>query len=33
MLRSMVINGFWGLGVGIILPLLMPRSLMARAHS
>jgi hypothetical protein len=33
MLRSVVINGFWGLGVGIILPLLMPRSLMARAHS
>ncbi len=33
MLRSVVINGFWGLGVGIILPMLMPRSLLARAHS
>jgi len=32
MLRSIVINGFWGLGVGIVLPLLMPRSLV-RAHS
>jgi hypothetical protein len=32
MLRSIVINGFWGLGVGLILPLLMPRSLVrARA--
>ena len=30
-LRSIVINGFWGLGVGLILPLLMPRSLV-RAH-
>jgi hypothetical protein len=32
MLRSIVINGFWGLGVGLILPLLMPRSLV-RAHT
>jgi hypothetical protein len=32
MLRSVLINGFWGLGVGLILPLLMPRSL-ARAHT
>lgn len=31
MLRSVVTNGFWGLGVGLILPLLMPRSLV-RAH-
>ena len=31
MLRSVVINGFWGLGVGLILPLLMPRSLV-RVH-
>jgi hypothetical protein len=31
-LRSLVINGFWGLGVGLILPLLMPRSLV-RAHT
>jgi len=31
MLRSVVINGFWGLGVGVILPLLMPRSLV-RVH-
>jgi tetrahydromethanopterin S-methyltransferase subunit C len=30
-LRSLVINGFWGIGVGLILPLLMPRSLV-RAH-
>ena len=27
----LLINGFWGLGVGLILPLLMPRSLV-RAH-
>jgi hypothetical protein len=26
-----VINCFWGLGVGVILPLLMPRSLL-RVH-
>ena len=31
MLRSVVVNGFWGLGVSIILPLLMPRALV-RAH-
>jgi hypothetical protein len=31
-LRSLLINGFWGLGVGVILPLLMPRSLV-RAHT
>jgi hypothetical protein len=31
MLRSIAINGFWGLGVGVILPLLMPRSLV-RVH-
>ena len=31
-LRSLVINGFWGLGVGIILPLLMPRSLVRVQH-
>jgi hypothetical protein len=31
MLRSIAINGFWGLGVGLILPLLMPRSLV-RVH-
>jgi len=30
--RSLLINGFFGLGVGLILPLLMPRSLL-RAHS
>jgi hypothetical protein len=30
-LRSLVINGFWGIGVGVILPLLMPRALV-RAH-
>jgi hypothetical protein len=32
MARSLLINGFFGLGVGLILPLLMPRSLM-RVHS
>ena len=26
MARSVLINGFWGLGVGLILPLLMPRA-------
>ena len=31
MLRSLLINGFFGLGVGLILPLLMPRSLV-RVH-
>ena len=31
MARSLLINGFYGLGVGLILPLLMPRSLV-RAH-
>jgi hypothetical protein len=25
--RSLLINGIWGIGVGLILPLLMPRSL------
>jgi hypothetical protein len=29
--RSLLINGFWGLGVGLILPLLMPRALVS-AH-
>lgn len=24
-LRSCLINGFWGIGVGVILPLIMPR--------
>ena len=31
MLRSLLINGSFGLGVGLILPLLMPRAL-ARLH-
>jgi hypothetical protein len=31
-LRSIAINGFWGLGVGLILPLLMPRSLVRLQH-
>ena len=30
--RSLLINGFWGVGVGLILPLLMPRALVS-AHS
>jgi len=25
--RSLLINGFWGLGVGLILPLMLPRNL------
>jgi hypothetical protein len=29
--RSLLINGSWGLGVGLILPLLMPRTLVS-AH-
>jgi hypothetical protein len=29
--RSLLINGFWGVGVGLILPLLMPRALVT-AH-
>jgi hypothetical protein len=32
MLRSLLINGSFGIGVGLILPLLMPRSLV-QAHS
>lgn len=32
MLRSLLINGSFGLGVGLILPMLMPRSLV-RAHT
>ncbi|MEJ0015975.1 MAG: hypothetical protein WDN25_05315 [Acetobacteraceae bacterium] len=31
MLRSIAINGCWGLGVGLIVPLLLPRSLV-KAH-
>jgi hypothetical protein len=31
-LRSLAINGCWGLGVGLILPLLMPRSLLRVQH-
>ena len=31
MARSLLINGFWGVGVGLILPLLMPRTLVT-AH-
>jgi hypothetical protein len=30
--RSLLINGFYGLGVGLILPLLMPRSIV-RVHT
>jgi hypothetical protein len=25
-MRSLLINGFWGIGVGLILPLILPRS-------
>ncbi|HEY6434542.1 MAG TPA: hypothetical protein VIZ17_21410, partial [Acetobacteraceae bacterium] len=31
--RSLLINGFWGLGVGLILPLLMPRGLRRTRHA
>jgi hypothetical protein len=31
--RSLLINGFWGLGVGLILPLLMPRALRRARHA
>jgi hypothetical protein len=31
--RSLIINGFWGLGVGLILPLLMPRALRRARHA
>jgi len=30
--RSLIINGFWGLGVGLILPWLLPRGWATRAH-
>jgi hypothetical protein len=33
MARSLLINGFWGLGVGLILPLLMPRGLRRARHA
>lgn len=33
MLRSLLINGGWGLGVGLILPLLMPRGPSRRRHA
>jgi hypothetical protein len=31
--RSFLVNGFWGLGVGLILPLLMPRGLRHARHA
>src|ERR1700733_1155818 len=31
--RSLIINGFWGLGVGLIMPLLMPRALRRDRHA
>jgi hypothetical protein len=30
MLRSVVINGFWGIGLGIIAPMIIPRRRVAR---
>lgn len=33
MIRSLLINGGWGLGVGLILPLLMPRRTGRRRHA
>ena len=31
--RSLIINGFWGLGVGLILPLLLPRGFRRAPHA
>jgi hypothetical protein len=31
--RSFLVNGVWGLGVGLILPLLMPRGLRHARHA
>ena len=31
--RSLLINGFWGLGVGLILPMLLPRGLRRARHA
>jgi hypothetical protein len=31
--RSLLINGFWGLGVGLILPLLLPRKVRRARHA
>jgi len=31
--RSLLINGFWGLGVGLILPLLLPRTQRRPRHA
>jgi hypothetical protein len=31
--RSLIINGFWGLGVGVILPLLLPRRTRRARHA
>jgi len=33
MLRSLIINGGWGVGVALILPLLMPRRTGRRRHA
>ncbi|HEY1934392.1 MAG TPA: hypothetical protein VGG99_20480 [Acetobacteraceae bacterium] len=33
MIRSLIINGGWGLGVGLILPRIMPRSTSRRRHA
>jgi hypothetical protein len=33
MVLSLIINGFWGLGVGLILPMLMPRALRRARHA
>jgi hypothetical protein len=33
MIRSLIINGGWGLGVGLILPLMMPRTTGRRRHA
>ncbi|CAA9224584.1 MAG: hypothetical protein AVDCRST_MAG27-694 [uncultured Craurococcus sp.] len=33
MLISVLINGFWGVGVGVILPMLLPRSAHSRLAS
>ncbi|HUB49235.1 MAG TPA: hypothetical protein VMB73_30045 [Acetobacteraceae bacterium] len=32
-IRSLLINGFWGLGVGLILPLMLPRRARRARHA
>lgn len=32
-IRSLLINGFWGLGVGLILPMMLPRQVRRARHA